>query len=227
MQTRHIAKKSAVITMDYLKWHNEQRVKGFLELAAITNFAFHTGGVPECDKAIQVMQGCEPFMGLKKPGFRKFGPPVFVGHTNKDRKGFEGWCKNNGIVVVGNKRDNKFYREKLFKLCHSSIAVIGPQRVADGCTLHDTYGYCSNRLFVITGYAGCMLHQWFPGIENYFKPNEEILVWNNLEELLEQIAVLKQNPEKSVSIAEAGYKRARKEHTYENRTKKILKAVGL
>lgn len=226
-KTTRQGEQSALITMDYLRWHGKSRIRGFIHQARMVNFAFHTGGAPECKKAIQVMQGCEPLQGLRKPARRTFGGPFFVGHTNKDRSDWEKTCKELRITIRGHKKTNKVYRQDLFNLCHNTIAMVGHQRMSPAHRPKDIPGYCSNRLFVVAGYAGCQVHQWFVGIENYFVPDEEILVWRSTEELRETLRRLTKDHDLVTRIAEAGYKRAREEHTYENRARKILKAVGL
>lgn len=56
----------------------------------------------------------------------------------------------------------------------------------------------------------------------WFEDKKEIIIFNNTKDLKIKIKALLNNPKKLRQIANAGYKKSHKEHTYENRFTKIL-----
>ena len=224
--TKRVAAKSANVTFDALLVHGEEKLRLFLECSDMVDFTFHTGGVPQCKKAIRVMQGCEPLLGLVRPQERSFGRPVFVGNFQNGRsKSLKDFLLGNGIDVLGDSGKNRYFRQDLFNLCHQRSVMVALHRLPDGYTIYDYPGYWSNRVYVTTGYAGCVLHPYCVGMDLEFEPDKEIVLYGSYDELLEKANALHKDNELCRHIAENAYIRSRSEHTYKNRTKKILDAL--
>ncbi|MHA1374798.1 MAG: glycosyltransferase family protein [Promethearchaeota archaeon] len=73
------------------------------------------------------------------------------------------------------------------------------------------------RTFEICISGNFQLMQYTPVIEDFFEIDEEIVCWKNKNELFEKILYYIENGEEREKIAEKGYKRAIKDHTWTKR----------
>jgi len=64
-------------------------------------------------------------------------------------------------------------------------------------------------------------------LKEYYEIDKEIICYDTKEELLEKIRYYLTHPEEAESIRKAGYKRALKDHTWENRFNELFKKIGL
>jgi spore maturation protein CgeB len=82
------------------------------------------------------------------------------------------------------------------------------------------------RTFEICGARGFQIVDWRPGLEQLFDIDREVVTFRNLEELRHQIArYLTSDTEREV-IANAGWERAHRDHTYERRLQLLLATVS-
>ncbi len=91
----------------------------------------------------------------------------------------------------------------------------------DGVGLHHSL-QIKARTFEVPGAGGFLLTQWAEGLDRYYVPNQEVGIFHNLDELVSQIHHYLEHPEKRDAIAQAGYERTIKEHTYEQRLDPVL-----
>lgn len=63
-------------------------------------------------------------------------------------------------------------------------------------------------------------------LENYFIPNKEIVIANDINQLADKIKYYLEHNEEREAIARAGYERCQKDHSWQNRVKLILKELG-
>lgn len=61
----------------------------------------------------------------------------------------------------------------------------------------------------------------------YYKPNEEILFWNDMSDLVKKIKECAQNPEPYKEMARLAYRRTHREHLYEHRFIDIINSLKL
>ena len=74
--------------------------------------------------------------------------------------------------------------------------------------------------------SGCMVPQLIeasPGIDNYFEPDREILIFSSIEEYTAKLNLLKNNPKIRKKIALNAFKRANDEHSYDKRVDLIIR----
>lgn len=64
-----------------------------------------------------------------------------------------------------------------------------------------------------------------PLLEKYFVPNKEIVMYKDIKELAKKIKYYLKEDKRREKIAEAGYKRFIKDHTYAERFKEIFKLI--
>jgi spore maturation protein CgeB len=78
------------------------------------------------------------------------------------------------------------------------------------------------RVFEVPGAGGCLLTEPAQHLEEYFRIGEEIIVFEEVDELAERIRYFLANPEKRDAIARGGFERVGKEHTYDRRFDDLL-----
>lgn len=79
------------------------------------------------------------------------------------------------------------------------------------------------RFFEIVGCGGFQIVDWTPALSDLFIPEEEMVTFKTRSELKEKVDYFLNHPKERQIIADKGYKRAQKEHTYEKRLDKLLK----
>jgi spore maturation protein CgeB len=83
------------------------------------------------------------------------------------------------------------------------------------------------RNFEIPGCAGFQLSGPAENIEDYFIPGKEIVCYNDFGDLVEKIRYYLAHTDEREAVAEAGYQRAKREHSYERRLTEIFDILGL
>ena len=83
------------------------------------------------------------------------------------------------------------------------------------------------RTFEVPGSGGFLLTEAAPRLEEYFVPGREVGVFSDADDLVEQVDRWLGDPEGRKEVAEAGYRRALAEHTYDHRFSAIFSAAGL
>lgn len=81
------------------------------------------------------------------------------------------------------------------------------------------------RVFDIMGAGGFLISNAQPEFNELFKPGEEVILYNSLEELIDLINYYLNHDNERKEIAQNGLKRIEAEHTYVNRLEKMLKLV--
>jgi len=81
------------------------------------------------------------------------------------------------------------------------------------------------RTFETAGCRTLLLTNHTPNLEKLFKIDEEIIVYETFDELDEKISYLLNNEQERIKIETAGYKRAKKDHTYLERAKMLLELI--
>jgi spore maturation protein CgeB len=64
-----------------------------------------------------------------------------------------------------------------------------------------------------------------PGISSFFKVGEEIVCYENVDELTELVKYYLRNPDERILIAKKGQKRAHSDHTYERRMASLISVL--
>ena len=83
------------------------------------------------------------------------------------------------------------------------------------------------RVFEIPGCYGFLLTEYANHLEDYYKIGEDIDCFKNIPELIKKIKYYLINDKKRQTIADMGYAKTMKDHTFERRFNKIFKTVGL
>lgn len=78
------------------------------------------------------------------------------------------------------------------------------------------------RVFEVPGAGGFLMTEFADGLDNFFRIDEEIAVFEGVSELAEKIKYYLKHPDVRDRLAIAGHVRTREEHSYERRFSEIL-----
>lgn len=81
------------------------------------------------------------------------------------------------------------------------------------------------RNFEIPMCGGFCLTEYIPGIEEFYKIDKEIVCFNSIEEAIHKIKYYLNNEDERKAIAQAGWERAQREHTWEKRMSDIFQEI--
>ena len=161
----------------------------------------------------------------------------FVGsHCNKREKFFRElqnydlsiwgyrWKKVKGAL---NKRvyPNVFKADKSLTDTNMTCAIFNQSKInMNHHSIQSRQGY-NLRTFEIPATKSFQLVEYFEGIEDLFKVGHEIACYKNIEEAKEMIRYYLEHAGLRESIANKGYQRVVKDHTFDNRIKTILEVI--
>ena len=109
-------------------------------------------------------------------------------------------------------------KEEKSRVFGSALACLNSTALSEGNSLN-----C--RAFEIAGAGGLQLLEYRPAVTDCFDPGKELLVFRSFEELLEQIAWIRADPEGAREMKCAGARRALADHTYEHRLGDLLRVI--
>jgi spore maturation protein CgeB len=78
------------------------------------------------------------------------------------------------------------------------------------------------RVFEVPGAGGCLVTEHAEGLEEYYSPGKEVIVFEGISDLEEKIRYLLGHEPERDRIAWAGHVRTRNEHTYDLRFQRLL-----
>lgn len=81
------------------------------------------------------------------------------------------------------------------------------------------------RNFEVPGAGGFLLTENALGIENYYLPGKEVVIFSGLSDLSDKAKYFLAHPDARDLIACAGFQRTKKDHTYDQRMKDVLEFV--
>lgn len=108
---------------------------------------------------------------------------------------------------------------EMFQLLRDSRIVLNIH--ADSSPTHAS----NMRLFETTGVGSCLLTDWRGNLAELFEVDKEIVAYRSPEECVEKVKWLLARPEARRSIAEAGQRRALRDHSIERRAEKLVLLV--
>jgi|TARA_R110000851_G_scaffold4633_10_gene18846 spore maturation protein CgeB len=143
----------------------------------------------------------------------------FCGIPNIERQSFTNALKNQGIPVEYNYGISHedmcelFSRSKLSLNFSKNMTLTPPRRQIKA------------RLFEVPAGRSLLCTEETPGLEEYYKIDEEVITFNTSLELYEKCRYLLDNENVRKRIAENGFKRFKKEHESKQRLPKILNDI--
>ena len=83
------------------------------------------------------------------------------------------------------------------------------------------------RIFEVNGCGAFQLSYYVEGIANCYVPDRELVIYTDVDDLIEKIRFYLKHDALRESIAEAGYIRTMQEHTFAHRFKNVFTRMGL
>jgi spore maturation protein CgeB len=83
------------------------------------------------------------------------------------------------------------------------------------------------RTFEVPGCGGLLLTERVPHLEEYFEIGREIAVFDGTDDLMTQVDHWLDDEDARAAVAEAGYQRVIRDHTYDRRFEHIFRTAGL
>lgn len=83
------------------------------------------------------------------------------------------------------------------------------------------------RTFEVPGCGGFLLTERVPHLEEYFEIGREIAVFDGVDDLVQQVDRWLSDKEGRARVADAGYQRVLRDHTYDRRFEEIFRTAGL
>ena len=83
------------------------------------------------------------------------------------------------------------------------------------------------RTFEVPACGGFLLDGRIDGIEEYFEVDREIVVYEDVDDMIDKARFYLEHDAARKAVAEAGYRRTHAEHTYRERFASIFRVMGL
>jgi len=164
--------------------------------------------------------------------FKKYGFDVAFAGTDGSiyttprpygRAGLIKYLINSGVnlklISYNLNGKDKFLGEDHNKLCQCSKIILGC------CGWADVDLANSARDFRVTAAGGFLLTEYVKGMEEFFELGKECVTYTTPQDCVEKINYYLAHDEERKEIAERGYQRCIKDHTFAKRFEKVLKDV--
>lgn len=151
-------------------------------------------------------------------------PDDLIYPTNIDKTIDIGFCGN--IINRGHLIDHldKYNIKKdIFIIGNDMVNSINSYKIHFNCNISNDINY---RTFETTGCGTFLLTNYTPGLEKLFDIGKEIVVYESIEDMDNKVKYYLDNPEERNKIANAGHERAKKDHTYFERAKKLINIIN-
>ena len=81
------------------------------------------------------------------------------------------------------------------------------------------------RVWDVLGAGGFLITNYQPELENYFEPDEDLVIFESRQELAQKAAYYLKHEEQRRKIAENGYRKVKLNHSYSIRIKQMLQLL--
>ena len=126
----------------------------------------------------------------------------------------------------------KYYSKKLIKNSHPPVFGYEMyQLLAKSNICFNIHGEVAEkcagniRLFEATGVGACLVTDWKDNIKDLFEPDKEIVTYKSVDECIEKVKWLMNNPIEMEKIAKAGQKRTLSTHTISLRVNQVNEII--
>lgn len=209
----------------WLVRRNHSRLQWMRQAIELSDIGFCTDGdwvaKDQTGKLVHLMQGAdERYIGhlpQVDPSVQIFFPGTSRGHGSQRHDWFRFMQRTYGPQFVH--AEAGVHQEALRKMVTESALVVAPEfPISDR--------YWSNRVYLISGFGGCLLHPYSIGTAHHYRHLEEIVFYHSRDDLQEKIEHLLARPLERALIREAAYQRTVSEHLYRHRCERLLSVVG-
>ena len=132
--------------------------------------------------------------------------------------------------LIGNRESwlnlisDKFKLKKdIFVIGNDMVKAFSSYKIAFNINIADDINF---RTFEATGSGAMLLTNYTPNLENLFKIGEEIIIYDSPKDLLRKIEIYTSDDDLRNMIANNGKNRSINDHSYDSRSKNLLKLIG-
>lgn len=135
--------------------------------------------------------------------------------------GFCGNINNRGEWI--NEISKKFnFKLDEFVIGNDMVDAINSYKIHFNRNISDDLNY---RTFETLGCGTFLLTNYTPGLEELFDIGKDLIVYDNLEDLENKIKYYLNNEDERNDISKSGFLKVKKEHTYFERSKKLIDII--
>lgn len=135
--------------------------------------------------------------------------------------GFCGNVLNRGHVI--DSLDKYGIKKDIFVIGDDMVSAINSYKIHFNCNISNDINY---RTFETCGCKTMLLTNYTPGLEKLFNIGEEIVIYESIDDLDNKVRYYLDNENERNKIADAGYQRVKRNHTYFERSKKIVEIIN-
>lgn len=204
---------------DKVKFNN--REQWMVEALKHVDLGFLTDGTYAqengSEKLIVLHQGVDTRFTQKGRSQEQYNAKIaFVGSLYGDRGRF--LAKLNGKFGSGFKSYHGVHQRALANLCESVPIFVAPIYPSDE-------HYWSNRVYIITGHGGFLLHPFCEGLVEEFEDQKNLVFYTDEEDLYKKIDFYLRSPFKRESIRKASKKHTTSNYSYIRRCQHLLNHI--
>jgi len=170
--------------------------------------------------------------------YRKLNLPLkydvtFVGQPHGNRREIIQSLRGSGINVHawGNGwKSGRLSQEEMIRVFNQSRINLNLTKAStpnQGARDDQNPEQIKGRSFEIPGCGGFQISELAEDLGNYYEIGKEIVCFEDVDDLREKVCYYLSNEDERTAIAQAGYQRTLREHTYTHRFVDIFKQLGL
>ena len=135
-----------------------------------------------------------------------------------------GFCGNvlNRVHIIDT-LDKYVIKKDIFVIGDDMVNAINSYKIHFNCNISNDINY---RTFETCGCKTMLLTNYTPGLEKLFNIGEEIVIYESIDDLDNKVRYYLDNESERNKIAEAGYQRVKRDHTYYERAKKLIDIIN-
>jgi spore maturation protein CgeB len=118
-------------------------------------------------------------------------------------------------IIVNRRADSSLHLRSPLGMWENALTLLKPAGTQ-----------IKGRNFEIPGCGGFLLTGAADGLEVYYLPGKEIAVFHNDDELIDSVRYYLAHEDERAAICRAGFDRTLREHTYEQRFRKLFHSIG-
>lgn len=119
-----------------------------------------------------------------------------------------------------------YYKSKKPKIGIEMLSTLSRSKITINNHIDIAKNEAANlRLYEATGVGSCLLTDEKSNLSEYFEINQEIMTYNSVDDCINKIKFLINNPKKLNEVSKSGMKRTLNEHTYKLRSQKMLNCL--
>lgn len=153
----------------------------------------------------------------------------FIGHMQKDEPNFNGMSRARALDRLFKEFPNFYYGSRHPQFPSKNLFEDAARRFSEckivfNISIRDDVNM---RVFESTGTGSFVLTNYLPTLGELYEDGKELVTYKSYDDMIEKAKYYLEHDEEREKIAEAGYKRAIENHTYQHRIEKIVKIVGI